>query len=77
MRGLSCNRILADARPHLEHLMLLHETLRLPDIEKSYFGECVPVCVRAQACALVRMCVGVSPGRLSESLSWLPTTLSR
>jgi hypothetical protein len=38
VKGLSCNRVLTDARPHLQHLYLLYDALRLPDVERSYFG---------------------------------------
>ena len=37
VEGLSCNRVLTDARPHLEHLALLQDALRLPDLEEIYF----------------------------------------
>jgi len=38
VKGLNCNRVLTDARPHLQHLYLLYDALRLPDVERSYFG---------------------------------------
>ena len=38
VKGLSCNRVLTDARPHLQHLHLLYDALRLPDVKRSYFG---------------------------------------
>jgi len=38
VKGLNSNRVLANARPHLQHLHLLHDALRLPDVEKNYHG---------------------------------------
>jgi hypothetical protein len=37
VEGLGCNRVLTDARPHLEHLALLQDALRLPDLVEMYF----------------------------------------
>jgi len=37
VEGLNCNQVLTDARPHLEHLALLQDALRLPDLEEIYF----------------------------------------
>ena len=38
VKGFSCNRILVEARPYLEHLHLLYDALRLEDVKQSYFG---------------------------------------
>jgi hypothetical protein len=49
VRGLNCNRVLSDARPYLEHLYLLYDALRLPNVEQSYLGVSVGggACMRA------------------------------
>ena len=47
-RGLSCNRILADACPYLQHLHLLHDALHLDEIKKHYFGALEEIMTHAE-----------------------------
>lgn len=49
VKGLQCSRILADARPHLEHLYLLYHALQLEEVKSAYFGALEDIVAQAQS----------------------------